>query len=87
VTKPVAAFRSGVISDSRHTARLDENSHWCYFPLSAGISLHLAFIWAISHITPSPQKGQQKTLCISPRIRGLEKNGKGFIVALFGERA
>jgi hypothetical protein len=22
-----------------------------------------------------------------PRIRGLEKNGKGFFVALFGERA
>ena len=26
MTKPVAAFRSGVIGDSRHTIRLDENS-------------------------------------------------------------
>jgi hypothetical protein len=40
MTKPVAVFRSVLIGDSRHTARLDENSHWCYFPLSAGISLH-----------------------------------------------
>jgi hypothetical protein len=27
MTKPVAVFRSGVIVDSRHTVRLDENSH------------------------------------------------------------
>jgi hypothetical protein len=32
MTKPVAALRSGVIEDSRHTVRLDENSHLVLFP-------------------------------------------------------
>jgi hypothetical protein len=32
VTKPVAVFRSRVIVDSRHTVRLDENSHLVLFP-------------------------------------------------------
>jgi hypothetical protein len=32
MTKPVAVFRSGVIGDPRHTARLDENSHLVLFP-------------------------------------------------------
>jgi hypothetical protein len=32
MTKPVAVFRSGVIGDSRHTVRLDENSHSVLFP-------------------------------------------------------
>jgi hypothetical protein len=32
MTKPVAVFRSGVIEDSRHTVRLDENSHLVLFP-------------------------------------------------------
>jgi hypothetical protein len=40
VTKPVAAFGSGVIGDSRNTVRLDENSHLMLFPLSASISPH-----------------------------------------------
>jgi hypothetical protein len=32
MTKPVAVFRSEVIEDSRHTVRLDENSHLVLFP-------------------------------------------------------
>jgi hypothetical protein len=45
MTKPVAGFRLGVIGDSRHTARLDENSHFVLFlsfspAVSAGISPH-----------------------------------------------
>jgi hypothetical protein len=32
MTKAVAAFRSRVIGDSRHTVRLDENSHLVLFP-------------------------------------------------------
>ena len=32
MTKPVAVFCSGVIRDSRHTVRLDENSHLVLFP-------------------------------------------------------
>jgi hypothetical protein len=32
MTKPVAVFRSVVIGDSRHTVRLDENSHLVLFP-------------------------------------------------------
>ena len=32
MTKPVAVFRSGVIRDSRHTVRLDENSQLVLFP-------------------------------------------------------
>jgi hypothetical protein len=32
MTKPVAVFRSGVMGDSRHTVRLDENSHLVLFP-------------------------------------------------------
>jgi hypothetical protein len=34
-----------------------------------------------SHITPSPQKGQQ---LYPPRIRGLEKNGQGFLLTFLG---
>jgi hypothetical protein len=32
MTKPVAVFRSRVIGGSRHTVRLDENSHLVLFP-------------------------------------------------------
>jgi hypothetical protein len=32
MTKPVAVFRSGVIGDSRHTVKIDENSHLVLFP-------------------------------------------------------
>jgi hypothetical protein len=32
MTKPVAVFRSVLIGDSRHTVRLDENSHLVLFP-------------------------------------------------------
>jgi hypothetical protein len=32
MTKPVAVFRSKVIGDPRHTAKLDENSHLVLFP-------------------------------------------------------
>jgi hypothetical protein len=32
MTKPVAVFRSGVVADSRHTIRLDENIHLVLFP-------------------------------------------------------
>jgi hypothetical protein len=32
MAKPVAVFRSGVIGDSRHTVRLDENSRLVLFP-------------------------------------------------------
>jgi hypothetical protein len=32
MTQPVAVFRSGVIGDSRHTVRLDENDHLVLFP-------------------------------------------------------
>jgi hypothetical protein len=32
MTKHVAVFRSGVIGGSRHTVRLDENSHLVLFP-------------------------------------------------------
>jgi hypothetical protein len=32
MTKPVAVFRLGVIGDSRHTIRLDANSHLVLFP-------------------------------------------------------
>ena len=35
MTKPVAVFRSRVIGDSRHTVRLDENSHLVLFPTSS----------------------------------------------------
>jgi hypothetical protein len=42
MTKPVAAFRSGVIEDSRHTVRPDENSHLVLFPsFSRHITYHL----------------------------------------------
>jgi hypothetical protein len=44
MTKPVAVFRSGVIEDSRHTARLDENSHLVLFP---SFSRYITS-WAIS---------------------------------------
>jgi hypothetical protein len=32
MTKPVAAFRSRVIGDSKHTVRFDEKSHLVLFP-------------------------------------------------------
>jgi hypothetical protein len=35
MTKPVAVFRSRVIGGSRHTVRLDENSHLVLFPTSS----------------------------------------------------
>jgi hypothetical protein len=40
MTKPVAAFRSGVIGYSRHTISIDENSHLVLFPSFSGISPH-----------------------------------------------
>jgi hypothetical protein len=47
MTKPVAAFRSGVlIGDSRHTVRFDENSHLVLFP---SFSRYITS-WAISDI-------------------------------------
>ena len=45
MTKPVAVFRSGVIEDSRHTVRLDENSHLVLFP---SFSRYITS-WAISY--------------------------------------
>jgi hypothetical protein len=44
MTKPVVVFRSGVIEDSRHTVRLDENSHLVLFP---SFSRYITS-WAIS---------------------------------------
>jgi hypothetical protein len=32
MTKPVAVFRSGVMRDSGHTIRVDENCHLVRFP-------------------------------------------------------
>ena len=48
MTKPVAVFRSGVIEDSRHTARLDENGHLVLFPSFNRYSTK----WAISATWP-----------------------------------
>ena len=48
MTKPVAVFRSGVIEDSRHTVRLDENSHLVLFP---SFSRYITS-WAISATWP-----------------------------------
>jgi hypothetical protein len=60
MTKPVAVFRSGVIGDSRHTVRLDENSHLVLFP---SFSRHITS-WVISATWPvvKPLK-QQDLLC------------------------
>jgi hypothetical protein len=44
MTKHVAVFRSGVIGGSRHTVRLDENSHLVLFP---SFSRYITS-WAIS---------------------------------------
>jgi hypothetical protein len=44
MTKPIAVFRSGVMEDSRHTVRLDENSHLVLFP---SFSRYITS-WAIS---------------------------------------
>jgi hypothetical protein len=44
MTKPVAEFYSGVIGDSRHTGRPDENSHLVLFP---SFSRYITS-WAIS---------------------------------------
>jgi hypothetical protein len=46
MTKPVAVFRSEVITDSRHSVRLDENSHLVLFP---SFSRYITS-WAISGI-------------------------------------
>ena len=48
MTKPVAVFRSRVIEDSRHTVRLDENSHLVLFP---SFSRYITS-WAISATWP-----------------------------------
>ena len=48
MTKPVASFRSGVIGYSRHTVRLDENSHVVLFP---SFSRYITS-WAISATWP-----------------------------------
>jgi hypothetical protein len=48
MTKPVAVFCSGVIRDSRHTVRLDENSHLVLFP---SFSRYITS-WAISATWP-----------------------------------
>jgi hypothetical protein len=42
MTKPVAAFRSGVIGEETQDIPSDsmKTAIWCYFPLSAGISPH-----------------------------------------------
>jgi hypothetical protein len=48
MTKPVAVFRSGVIEDSRHTVRLDKNSHLVLFP---SFSRYIT-LWAISATWP-----------------------------------
>jgi hypothetical protein len=48
MTKPVAVFRLGVIGDSRHTVRLDENSHLVLFP---SFSRYITS-WAISATWP-----------------------------------
>jgi hypothetical protein len=57
MTKPVAVFRSGVIEDSRHTVRLDENSHLVLFP---SFSRYITS-WAISDISHQPH-GQRRHL-------------------------
>jgi hypothetical protein len=49
MTKPVAAFRLGVIEDSRHAVRLDENSHFVLFP---SFSRYITS-WAISATWPA----------------------------------
>ena len=49
MTKPVAAFSSGVIGDSRHTIRLDENSHLVLFP-SFSFQLVYHLMGDISHM-------------------------------------
>jgi hypothetical protein len=41
MTKPIAVFRSRVIEDSRHTVRLDENSHLVLFPSFSRYVYHL----------------------------------------------
>ena len=46
MTKHVDVFRSGVIGDSRHTVRLDENSHLVLFP---SFSRYITS-WAIGYI-------------------------------------
>jgi hypothetical protein len=48
MAKPVAVFRSGVIGDSRHTVRLDENSQLVLFP---SFSRYITS-WAISATWP-----------------------------------
>jgi hypothetical protein len=48
MTKPVAVFRSGVIGNSGHTIRLDENSHLVLFP---SFSRYIT-PWAISATEP-----------------------------------
>jgi hypothetical protein len=49
MTKPVAVFHSGVIGDSRHTVKLDENSHLVLFP---SFSRYITS-WAISATWPA----------------------------------
>jgi hypothetical protein len=48
MTKPVAVFRSGVIGDSIHTVRFDENSHLVLFPSFSRYIYHL--MGDISHM-------------------------------------
>jgi hypothetical protein len=48
MTKPVDVFCSGVIEDSRHTVRLDANSHLVLFPT---FSRYITS-WAISTTWP-----------------------------------
>jgi hypothetical protein len=50
MTEPVAAFRSGVIGDSKYTVRSDENSHLVLFP---SFSRYITS-WAICDIRYQP---------------------------------
>jgi hypothetical protein len=59
MTKPGAVFRSGVIGDSRHTVRLDENSHLVLFP---SFSRYITS-WAISAKWPI---GASRSRCYRP---------------------
>jgi hypothetical protein len=59
MAKPVAAFRSSVIGDSRHTVRLDENSHLVLFP---SFSRYITS-WAISATWPV---GASRSRCYRP---------------------
>jgi hypothetical protein len=84
MTKPVAVFRSRVIGDSRHTVRLDGDSHLVLFP---SFSRYITS-WAISDIATYMASGAEayRSRCYRPGSRIGYMAGCRLVIVLVGPR-